>query len=59
MNCVCPGSTDTDIYKAMERMELTKAQQELAANTPKQRLAQVLAICTRYLPSNGKLLAAI
>jgi len=37
VNCVCPGSTDTDIYKAMEKMELTKAQQELASNTPKQR----------------------
>ncbi|XP_073233538.1 15-hydroxyprostaglandin dehydrogenase [NAD(+)]-like [Porites lutea] len=37
VNCVCPGSTDTDIYKAMEKLELTKEQQELATNTPKQR----------------------
>lgn len=37
VNCVCPGSTDTDIYKAMEKMELTKKQQELASNIPKQR----------------------
>ena len=37
VNCVCPGGTDTDIYKSMERMELTKEQKELASNTPKQR----------------------
>ena len=37
VNCVCPGGTDTDIYKSMERMELTKEQQDLASNTPKQR----------------------
>ena len=39
VNCVCPGGTDTDIYKSMERMELTKEQQELTTNTPKQRFA--------------------
>lgn len=37
VNCVCPGGTDTDIYKSMERMELTKEQKELASKTPKQR----------------------
>jgi len=37
VNCVCPGGTDTDIYRSMERMELTKEQQDLASNTPKQR----------------------
>ncbi|KAL9975504.1 hypothetical protein ACROYT_G012669 [Oculina patagonica] len=44
VNCVCPGATDTDIYKSMERMELTKEQQELASNTPKQK-PEVVAQC--------------
>jgi len=48
VNCVCPGSTDTDIYKAMEKMELTKAQQELASNTPKQRLASAFFVHRVY-----------
>lgn len=37
VNCVCPGSTDTNIYKAMENLDLTEKQQELLSNIPKQR----------------------
>ena len=37
VNCVCPGSTDTNIYKAMENLDLTEKQQELVSNIPKQR----------------------
>ena len=36
VNCVCPGGTDTDIFKAMITNEMTKEQEELATNTPKQ-----------------------
>ena len=53
---MCPGSTDTSIHKAMEKMELTKEQYEIASNTPKQRLTStsfvyfftVLAVIKEY-----------
>ncbi|PFX27962.1 15-hydroxyprostaglandin dehydrogenase [NAD(+)] [Stylophora pistillata] len=37
VNCVCPGSTDTDIYKSVVNLELTREQQELLVNTHKQK----------------------
>lgn len=37
VNCVCPGSTDTDIYKTVGNLELTKEQQELLVSTHKQK----------------------
>ena len=39
VNCVCPGSTDTDIYKTVGNLELTKEQQELLVSTHKQKWA--------------------
>ena len=41
MNCVCPGNTDTNISKAVENLELTKKQEELVSNAPKQRLVSL------------------
>lgn len=28
VNCVCPGGTDTPLYEAFEKQELTKEQKE-------------------------------
>lgn len=44
VNCVCPGNTDTNISKAVENLELTKKQEELVSNAPKQR-PEVVAQC--------------
>ncbi|XP_015749559.1 PREDICTED: 15-hydroxyprostaglandin dehydrogenase [NAD(+)]-like [Acropora digitifera] len=44
VNCVCPGNTDTNISKAVENLKLTKKQEELVSNAPKQR-PEVVAQC--------------
>lgn len=36
VNCVCPGGTDTAIYEAFEKLELTQEQQNLKEKLQKQ-----------------------